>query len=180
MPPAKKTLLQPKCCTNVPPKKGPIDMPKYMDAAFIPMALPRSPGGKTHAKMATEVVTIIAPPIPWTTLKDIRDKRDGDTAAKKFEAANKMAPKAKIFFLPTMSASLPMGTREAAVANRYVVATHPKRTALAPNSRAIEGSDIFTEDIINGERKEATAEITKTLRFQVTSASFIPTSLIYT
>lgn len=152
-----------------------MDIPKYIEAVFIPIALPRSPGGKIHARMATEVVTIIAPPIPWMTLKNMRNKSDGDAAAEKFDAANKAAPKAKIFFLPVMSANLPMGTNEAAVANRYVVATHPKRVALALNSLLMEGSDMFTEDIINGERKEATAETTKTVFFEATSASSIPT-----
>jgi len=150
-------------------------MPKYIEAVFIPIALPRSPGGKTDAKMATDVVTIIAPPIPWMTLKNMRDRSDGDAAAEKFEAANKTAPRAKIFFLPTMSANLPMGTNEAAVANRYVVATHPKRVALASNSRLMEGSDMLTEDIIKGERKEATAETTKIVLFEATSVSSIPT-----
>ncbi|HOK20033.1 MAG TPA: hypothetical protein PK188_06050, partial [Thermosynergistes sp.] len=56
-----------------------------------------------------------------------------------------------------------------------VVATHPKRVALASNSRLMEGSDMLTEDIIKGERKEATAETTKIVLFEATSVSSIPT-----
>lgn len=53
-----------------------------------------------------------------------------------------------------MSANLPNGTRNIADARRYEVATQPIEIASMENSCPIEGSAIFTDDVIKGERNE--------------------------
>ncbi len=55
-----------------------------------------------------------------------------------------------------MSAILPKGTRNIAVAKRYEAVTQLNKTASMANSIPIEGRAMLTEKIMKGARKEAT------------------------
>jgi hypothetical protein len=174
----RKMLLQPKCNVRNPPKKGPIESPRYTAATFIPKALPLSSGGKTDVKRATPVPNIIAAPIPWKIRKQISIMADLERIIEKEATVNVRIPTVKILFLPWISATLPNGTRNIAEAKRYAVATQLKEIASIKNSFPMEGSATLTDDTSKGVRKAATV-VTSMVIFLVkpSSISVSPSSL---
>jgi hypothetical protein len=61
-----------------------------------------------------------------------------------------------------MSAILPKGTRNTAMARRYAVGTQLSKIASMANSLPIEGRAILMEEAINGARKELKVAISST------------------
>ncbi len=66
-------LRQPKCSVRKPPKNGPAESPRYTEATLIPRARPLSPAGKADVRMAIDGPKIMAPPMPWNSLKKMRE-----------------------------------------------------------------------------------------------------------
>jgi len=64
-------------------KNGPIERPAWTVAVMIPMARPRSPGGKTAVTMAIDVAKTRDPPHPWTIRAAMMAYPDHDRAARR-------------------------------------------------------------------------------------------------
>lgn len=64
---ARKIHLQPRWCVMSPPRKGPIDSPRYAEATLIPSTRPRRSGGKTEMRIGRPVPKVMALPTPWAT-----------------------------------------------------------------------------------------------------------------
>jgi hypothetical protein len=95
--------------------------------------------------------------------------------AKQREAARSMdMPYLKIFFLPDMSAILPMGTKNMAAAKRYEVVIQLNETACIPNSFPMEGRAMLTEEPMKGVRKEVKVAISKAALLVTTSSIVVP------
>jgi hypothetical protein len=84
----------------------------------MPRARPLSPAGKAEVRMAIDGPKIMAPPTPWSSLKEIREYGEPAIAQKKEDSVYKTNPIEKTCFLPQMSAIFPIGTRTAAAASR--------------------------------------------------------------
>jgi len=78
----------------------------------------------------------------------------GQKARNKLAAVKSAVPQVKIFFLPQMSATRPMGSRKSAEEMRYEVATQLIIMASRENDSAMEGRAIMTADPMNGVRNE--------------------------
>ena len=74
-------------------------------------------------------------------------------------------PVTKTFFRPQMSAALPRGTRNAAAASRYEVATQLSMTAVMLKSSAIAGSATLIEEPMKGVRNELSIAIMRACLF---------------
>ena len=96
------------------------------------------------------------PEMPWITLKPIMNHMFHEKAQSKDETEKMTTPGMKIFFLPTISASLPKGTENAATVSIYAVITHPRNPALTSNSSPIAGMERFRALPINVVEKVVT------------------------
>jgi len=145
-------LLQPKYSVSIPPITGPVERPRYTAVTFIPSALPLSPAGNTEVIIAILVPNIMAPAIPWITLKTIIETMFHANIISIADRVNKVRPAVNIFFRPAISASLPKGSRKTADESMKLLIIHPSSMALALNSFPIEGSARFTADPRKGVR----------------------------
>jgi hypothetical protein len=78
------------------------------------------------------------------------------------EIASTTIPIWKILFLPRISAIRPKGTRKAAAASKYEVATQFNVTASSDSFVPIDGSAILIEDDVKGVRNELIMAIANT------------------
>jgi hypothetical protein len=85
------------------------------------------------------VPKISAAEIPWNILKIIRDSIFHEKMIKKVEIVKRDIPYVKIFFLPTISASLPKGRRKITDERIKLLAIHPSSIAVVLKSFAIAG-----------------------------------------
>ena len=115
-------------------------------------------------RIAIDVPNVIAPPIPWTTRKVMRRYEDVESAQSTDATMKTNTPMMKIFLLPRMSASRPNGTRKAAAASKYDVATQVSSTALIENSSDMEGRATLTADAMNGVWKDVSITTARTTR----------------
>ena len=74
----------------------------------------------------------------------------GIEAIARVKMLNRNIPMVNIFFLPTISESLPKGTRNIAEERIYEVTTHPVSTAFNSKSLAMAGKTIFVDETIKG------------------------------
>jgi hypothetical protein len=81
---------------------------------------------------------------------------------RKVDMVNNRIPIKKIFFLPTMSPSLPKGRRNIAEDRMKLLMTQPRPMAFAWNSLPIDGSARLAAELRNGTRKAAKAETRST------------------
>src|SRR5665811_592239 len=100
------------------------------------------------------VPNIIAAPRPWKIRRMISSVSLNEKARSKEAIISIVIPYFKIFFLPYISAILPIGTRNIAAANRYDKETQLSRTRFIPKSIPMDGSPINNEEIMKGARKE--------------------------
>ena len=96
----------------------------------------------------------MALPKPCNTREEISHTPDVDTATSKQDTVKTAIPKVKILFRPYISAKRPKGTIKTAAVRRNEVATQLRFTASSENSDAIEGKAMFTEEPMNGVKKE--------------------------
>jgi hypothetical protein len=82
------------------------------------MARPLSPGGKTDVIIAILVPKIIALDIPWSDLKIRKLLILFVKTIEKVLIVKRSSPSRNIFFLPTISPSLPKGRIKTAVVNK--------------------------------------------------------------
>ena len=121
---AKKTHSHPSAPTMNPPTAGPATFPVPTTLIWSPSALPLSSFGKLAISIAMEVPWVIAEPMPWASLAAIREPMFGAKPAATPMAMRITVPSRYIFFLPTMSASLPIGSRNALIVSAYPITTH--------------------------------------------------------
>ena len=112
---AKKTHSHPSAPTMNPPTAGPATLPVPTTLIWRPSALPRSSLGKLAMSIAMDVPWVIADPIPWASLAPISAPMLGENPATIPIVMRITVPSRYIFFLPTMSASLPIGSRNALI-----------------------------------------------------------------
>ena len=104
--------------------------------------------------MAIPVVTNIAAPKPCKTRMKMSTLMDVEKTASSEDTVYNMTPRLKTFLRPYMSATLPKGTKNTAMASRKAVATQLKITASAENSVWMAGRATLTEEIVNGPIKD--------------------------
>lgn len=104
--------------------------------------------------MAIEVPKTIAPPKPCKNREAISIAEEGASAHAIDAIAKTHMPMMNTRFRPLISAIRPKGTRNAAAARRYDVATQPYSTVLIENSSDIDGSAIAIDDAMKGVRNE--------------------------
>jgi hypothetical protein len=126
------------------------------------MARPRSPSLKTEEIIARLVPKIIALENPWKILKTINEMIFQEKIIRKVEIVYKRIPRVNIFFLPTISPSLPNGRRKMADASKKLLTTHPILIASACSSFPIAGSARLIEEERNGVRNAAKVDTSKT------------------
>ncbi len=165
----RKMLGQPTLWVSTPPIKGPSERPAYTVAVMIPMAFPRSPGGKTAVTMAIEVENTIAPPSAWMILPAIIADPDHETAARRDPAAKRRFPRMKNFLRPCRSASRPNGTMKIAAVRRYAEVTQPSVTASISNEALIAGRATLRDETVYGTRNEAREQTMRRIRFRAGS-----------
>ncbi len=102
-------------------------------------------------------------PIPWKNRKSIRAEPELGKAQKRDDKAKTAIPRVKNLFLPQMSAALPRGTMNTAIARRWAVTTHPRRTASIPNSVPMGGRATLIAEFAKAGRKAATVAMKRTL-----------------
>jgi hypothetical protein len=103
------------------------------------MALPRSPGPKTEVRMARLVPKIIAAEMPWKIRNIIRDSMFHEKIIRNVDNVKRDIPYVNIFFLTTISASLPKGRRNITHERIKLLAIQPSSIAVVLKSPAIEG-----------------------------------------
>ena len=113
----------------MPPKKGPIDCPKYTHGYTCTKSRPRSLAGNIAISMATDVLASIAELAPCKARNVISITVELEMAIAIVETVSSIIPKVNIFLIPTMSAILPKGTEKTAMARIKEVTTQLKRTA---------------------------------------------------
>jgi hypothetical protein len=141
---------------------------------LIPMALPLSPGLKTEVIIARLVPNIIALEKPCRILKIMSEVILREKIIRKVVMVKSIIPEENIFFLPTISPSLPNGRRKIADESMKLLMTHPRLIALALRSLPIAGNARFTAEPRKGVMNAAKVATIKTEFFDVLSLS-IPT-----
>lgn len=160
-------LGQPILWVRTPPMKGPRESPAYTVAVMIPIARPRSPGGKTEVTIAIDVEKTIAPPSACMTRAVMMTGPDHEMAARSDPNAKRIFPSMKNFLRPYESASLPNGTIQIAAVSMYADVTQPNVTASISNDALMAGSATFKEETVYGTRKDASEATTKRTRFSL-------------
>jgi hypothetical protein len=89
---------------------------------------------------------------------------------RKVETVNSKIPAEKTFFLPTISAMRPKGSRKTADASIKLLITHPRLIAFALRSLPIDGKARLTADPMKGVRKAAKVATNKIVLLDVFSA----------
>jgi hypothetical protein len=98
-------------------------------------------------------------------LKKTREAPEKEREHSRDDRANTRRPKTKKLFLPLMSASLPIGTRNIAVDSKNAVVIHTRNMASISNSLSILGRARFTEEPMNGVRNDAMVDAISTSLF---------------
>jgi L-asparagine transporter-like permease len=86
---------------------------------------------------------------------------------RKVEIVNRKIPREKIFFLPTISASLPKGSKNIDADSIKLLITHPMLIAFAFSSLPIDGRARLTAEPRKGVRKAANVATIRTDLFDV-------------
>jgi hypothetical protein len=123
-----------------------------------------------ETSIALAVPKIMALPRPWSARAVMSRMPEGAKLHRKEVVVKRMMPLINIFFLPTISANLPIGTRKTAVERRNIIATQPKDTIFMPNSQAIKGRARLIELPIKGVRKLQSENIKRILYLLVVMA----------
>ncbi len=134
-------LLHPKYCVIIPPRLGPSELPRYTPAALMPRAFPRSRGGNIATNIADAVQNIIELAVPCNIRAAIRNFPEHARPHKIVVKVKSRAPEINIFFLPIMSANLPIGINNTAVERRYAVIIQLREVMVMPNSFPMAGKE---------------------------------------
>jgi hypothetical protein len=121
--------------------------------------------------MARLVPKIIALENPCRILKEISEMISREKIIRKVEIVNKSIPRVKIFFLPTISPSLPKGRRKMAEDKMKLLTTQPILIASACSSFPIVGNARLIAEERNGVRNEAKVVTSKTDLFRDLSST---------
>ena len=103
----KKIQCQLRCCVSRPPTSGPIARARAETPAQMPIAIPRSFGGKVAAMIERVAGFISAAPIPCTTRAAISMSPESASPHQSEAAVKTTIPITKISRRPYASASLP-------------------------------------------------------------------------
>ena len=110
---AKKTARQPKASTRKPPVAGPATAPAPTIVIIMPMALPRSVGGKAAMTMAMPVPCVMAAPAPCTMRARMSRPRSAARPAHREPMISVSDPMRYTRLAPMRSARRPMGSSRA-------------------------------------------------------------------
>ena len=105
------------CSSSSPPRTGPSATAPPTAAAQMPMALPRSCGGKITVMIDSEIGITEAPPIPISARNAISSPGLVAKALNADAAPNSTRPISRIFLRPNRSPSTPQVTSSAAKAS---------------------------------------------------------------
>jgi|ERR1035437_1084228 hypothetical protein len=111
--------------------------------------------------MAILELNIKALPIPCKKRKTISEGPETANAQKIVARVKMIFPIKNIFFRPTISASLPKGTRKIADDSRNDIMIQFMDTAFSENSFAIVGKAILTAEPMNGVKNDVTMVTTR-------------------
>ena len=110
----KKIARQETCSVSAPPTTGPIASARAETPAQVPIALPRSSGGKA-LEMIDRVAGIMnAAPMPWIARPPTSQAWSGETPIAALETAKTTTPNRNMRRRPKMSPSRPPVTRSTA------------------------------------------------------------------
>jgi hypothetical protein len=109
-PAAANTPFQPNQSVRRPPTNGPMVNPAYVAPVTIPSTRPLCAGPAASTRIAVEVPSIMAPPMPWITRNDRSAQACLERVMQRHERVNIASPVMKILFLPARSAALPRGS----------------------------------------------------------------------
>jgi hypothetical protein len=140
----KKIARQLTCSVSSPPTTGPIASASAETPAHVPIARPRSAGGKALVTIESVAGIMKAAPIPCTARLITSQASFGAKPAVADESANTLTPKKKARRRPKMSPRRPAVTSSTAIASVYALIVHSSAESDAPRSSWIEGSATFT------------------------------------
>src|ERR1019366_1648066 len=103
-----------KCGSSQPPAVGPTTMPSPDTPAQTPMALPRSPAGKTLVRIDRVAGMMMQPPIPARARAAISMVADPENADANEPRQNTTRPTFNAPFRPNLSPMLPVVSRRLA------------------------------------------------------------------
>ena len=103
---------------------GPRTPPVPTTLACDPMPLPRSSAGNTEVIIAIPVPCVIAAPSPCNAFAPIRATMLPEVAANTAAATKMTRPERNIRLRPTMSDSLPIGSKSALIVKPSAMTTH--------------------------------------------------------
>ncbi len=140
----KKIQFQLMCSVIRPPTSGPIARASAETPAQMPIAVPRSCGGKVTVMIESVAGFISAAPSPWTTRAAIRIVASPARPHASDESVKMARPTTNIRRRPKRSASLPPVSMNAPKVSAYPATTHSSSDTWRPSDCWIEGSATFT------------------------------------
>src|SRR3954470_19594817 len=129
---------------SAPPTAGPIASANADTPAHVPIARPRSCGGKVFEMIERVPGIMNAAPMPWIARPATSRVWLGARPISALEAANTITPPTNMRRLPKMSPSRPPVTSSTAKLSVYALTVHSRLERLAPRSFWIDGSATFT------------------------------------
>src|SRR3954453_9460460 len=129
---------------SAPPTAGPIASANADTPAHVPIARPRSCGGKVFEMIERVPGIMNAAPMPWIARPATSRVWLGARPISALDAANTITPPTNMRRLPKMSPSRPPVTSSTAKLSVYALTVHSRLERLAPRSFWIDGSATFT------------------------------------
>ena len=127
-----------------PPRTGPAAAVIEVKPDHVPIARPRSLGGKVEARIARLPGTSSAPPTPWTARAAMSCRTSGASPHQTEAPAKTAVPIAKTRLRPKRSPSAPPARRSAASSSAYASTTHWTSTSVAWNCAWMAGRATLT------------------------------------
>src|ERR1700722_5593200 len=132
------------CCTNHPPRTGPIAAVIAVKPDHVPIARPRSVPGNEALITARLPGISSAAPIPCTARVNISQLIDGETPQPPDASANRTTPQTKTLRRPYKSPSEPPTSSSEASSSAYDSTTHCTSLTVACSAVCNAGSATFT------------------------------------
>src|SRR3954470_2831431 len=129
---------------SAPPTAGPIASAKADTPAHVPIARPRSCGGKVFEMIERVPGIMNAAPMPWIARAATSRVWLGARPISALDAANTITPPTNMRRRPKMSPSRPPVISSTAKLSVYALTVHSRPEMLAPRSFWIDGSATFT------------------------------------
>jgi len=132
------------CSTRKPPTTGPTASASALTPAHVPMALPRSAGGKAWETIDSVAGIMNAPPTPCTARQATSHASLWASAMSPLATAKTTTPTRNIRTRPNRSPRRPAVTSRTANASVYALTVHSRPDSVVCRSRWIDGSATLT------------------------------------